>query len=99
MDVLFLLLLVIMFIFQIIMLILSARKKKRKMFLYTLLLEVVCIFVAILINYYFNEIAYKYAPGFEGFFEILASVLSAFLYFIMFIITSIALVVKTAKNK
>lgn len=98
MDILFLLLLTIIFVVQIVMLVRGIKKNKNKLIGELLVVELASIFMATFANYYFNEIQFKYAPNFDGFFQILCSSMYILLYIIMFVITSIVLVVKTAKT-
>lgn len=99
MDIVFLALLTMIFVAQIIMLFFSIKNNKKHLILVGVLLEIIAILIAVAVTYYFSEVVYKYASNFEGFFQIAGGTLFVFLYFIMFVITSIVLVIKTAKNK
>ena len=99
MDILFLLCLVVLFVVQIIVLISSLKNNKRKLFLITVFVEIVAMAIAAFILYYFNEVLFKYNPNFEGFFQIASAAVFIMMYFIIFVITSVSWVVKTAKNK
>ena len=98
MDILFLLLLAALFVVQIIIMVLGIKKNKSNLLYKALLLEFVSIFVAAFMVYYFSEILYKYAPNFEGFFQIGCAAIFIPLNFIMLVATTVALMIKNAKS-
>lgn len=99
MDILFLLCLLALFVLQLVMYISSLRKNKRNLFIATILVEISSIAIAAGVLYCFNEVLFKYAPNFEGFFQSAGVVLFVMIYSIMFVVTSIVWLVKNVKNK